>query len=320
MRILVVRIGEWSPWRGEALRAVAPNLVSMKVWLDGQFVERDAAKVSVFDAGFQHGIGLFETMLAVGPNVFRIDAHLARLAESARQLRLSDSLRTGPLAEAVEHVVGQAALPRSRVRLTLTGGDLNLLQSQHQSPAHPTILIVAQPATEYPDAFFERGVRVTIADARLNPLDPEAGHKTLNYWPRLRALQQAATTSAAEALWFSVSNHLMSGSVSNIFLVKDGTLLTPIARGEETDGSLHAPVLPGITRHFVFESAAALNIGVGKQMLDIDALLDADEVFLTNSSWGVLPVIGVEAKAVGDAQPGTVTKQLREAWVAATTG
>lgn len=292
----------------------------MKVWLNGQFIDRDDARISVFDAGFQHGIGLFETMLAVGDNIFRLEQHLQRLAESARLLRLSDALRTAPLAQTVEHVVAEAALPRARVRLTITGGDLNLLQSQRQAPADPTILIVAQPATEYPDAFFERGVRVTIADARLNPLDPDAGHKTLNYWPRLRALQHAAGSGAAEAIWFSVSNHLMAGSVSNIFLVKDRTLLTPIARGEEGQGALPSPVLPGITRGFVIEAAAQRKVGVGTQMIDIDALLDADEVFLTNSSWGVLPVIGVEAEAIGDAVPGPITKQLRQAWVEATTG
>ena len=292
----------------------------MKVWLNGQFIDRSEARVSVFDAGFQHGVGLFETMLAVGDDVFQLDAHLRRLADSARQLRLSDSLHTRPLAQAVARVVEQAALPRARVRLTITGGDLNLLQSQRQAPVDPTVLIVAQPATEYPDAFFERGVRVTIADARLNPLDPFAGHKTLNYWPRLGALQQAATSGAAEAIWFSVSNHVMCGSVSNLFLVKDGALLTPIARGEEAQGALASPVLPGITRGFVIETAAALNIGVSTQMLAIDALLDADEVFLTNSSWGVLPVIGVEAEAIGDAVPGPITQRLREAWVEATAG
>lgn len=289
----------------------------MKVWLNGQFIDRQEARISVFDAGFQHGVGLFETMLAVREDVFRLDAHLRRLTDSARQLRLSDALHTRPLAEAVARVVEQAALPRARVRLTLTGGDLNLLQSQRQASVDPTILIVAQPATEYPDAFFERGVRVTIADARLNPLDPDAGHKTLNYWPQLRALQQAAATGAAEAIWFSVSNHVMCGSVSNLFLVKDGALLTPIARGEESQGALPSPVLPGITRDFVIEAAATHNIGVGTQMLAIDHLLDADEVFLTNSSWGILPVIGVEAEAIGDAVPGPITKQLRAAWVEA---
>ncbi|MCC6908419.1 MAG: aminotransferase class IV [Phycisphaerales bacterium] len=292
----------------------------MRVWLNGRFVQRDEATISVFDAGLQHGIGLFETMLGVGPRVFRVDAHLQRLVGSARQLRLSDSLRAGALAEAVEHVAAEAGLPRSRIRLTITGGDLNLLQSQHQAPVDPTILIVAQPATEYPESFFERGVRVSIADGRLNPLDPDAGHKTLNYWPRLRALQQAAGSGAAEALWFSVSNHLMSGSVSNVFVVKDGTLLTPIARGEEAQGALNAPVLPGITRAFIIDAAAEMDIGTGRQMLDIDALLNADEAFLTNSSWGVLPVVGVEAEAIADAIPGPITRRLREAWQTAISG
>jgi len=290
----------------------------MKVWLNGRFIEREEAKISVFDAGFQHGIGLFETMLAVGPEVFRLDGHLARLAESARALRLSDSLRTPPLAQAVRQVAREAALPRARIRLTLTGGDLNLLQSQRQSPVDPTILIVAQPATEYPGTFFERGVRVTIADGRLNPLDPDAGHKTLNYWPRLRALQQAAAAGAGEAIWLSVTNHVMSGSVSNLFLVKGDALHTPYARGEEAPGSMTAPVLPGITRGFIIEAAESLGVGTARRMIDIDALLDADELFLTNSSWGVLPVIGVEAEAIGDAVPGPVTRRLREKWVEAT--
>ncbi len=290
----------------------------MQVWLNGRFIERDEAKVSVFDAGFQHGVGLFETMLAVGNEVFRLDAHLARLADSARLLRLSDSLRTRPLAEAVRSVVEKAALPRARVRLTLTGGDLNLLQSKRLAPVDPTILIVAQPATEYPEAFFERGVRVTVADGRLNPLDPDAGHKTLNCWSRLRALQQAAASGAGEAIWFSVTNHVMSGSVSNVFLVKDGTLHTPYARGEEEQGSMAAPVLPGITRGFIIEAAQSLGVGAARRMIDINALLDADEVFLTNSSWGVLPVIGVEAEAIADAVPGEVTKRLRAAWLEAT--
>ncbi len=289
----------------------------MQVWLNGRFIERDEAKISVFDAGLQHGVGLFETMLAAGADVFRLDDHLARLAESARLLRLTDSLRTRPLAEAVLAVVERAALPKARIRLTLTGGDLNLLQAQRIAPVDPTILIVAQPATEYPGSFFERGVRVTIADGRLNPLDPDAGHKTLNCWSRLRALQQAAAAGAGEALWFSVTNHVMSGSVSNLFLVKDGSLHTPFARGEEEKGSMTAPVLPGITRAFIIEAAQSMGIGTARRMLDINALLDADEVFLTNASWGVLPVVAVEAEAIADAHPGDVTRRLRAAWLEA---
>ena len=97
----------------------------------------------------------------------------------------------------------------ARVRLTITGGNLNMLQSEGKPAVDPTIAIVAQPPTRYPDHFFERGVIATIADTRLSPLDPMAGHKTLNYWPRISALQAAAAKRAglvacddfAAAIW-----------------------------------------------------------------------------------------------------------------------
>ncbi len=220
----------------------------MEVWLNGKFVDRDQATVSIFDAGFQHAVGLFETMLARNSRVFRPKAHLRRLEESARILLLSESLHIEPLQEAVQHTIDRNGFDAARIRLTLTGGDLNLLQSTGAGRNEPTLLIVAQPPTEYPPAFFEQGVRVTVADGRDNPFHPMAGHKTLNYWPRILALQQAGARGAAEALWFSVTNHLTCGSVSNAFLVKDGGVLTPIARGEEEPGAIPSAVLPGVTR------------------------------------------------------------------------
>jgi len=288
----------------------------MLVWLNGKFIDRDDASVSVFDAGFQHGVGLFETMLARNGAVFRIEAHLDRLANSAKELLLTQRLRIDPLADAVELTLKKNHLKDARVRLTLTGGNLNLLEQAGKSQVDPTILIVAQPPTAYPEAFFSDGVMVMVADGRENPLHPMAGHKTLNYWPRIRALQIAASQRAGWALWLTVSNHLASGSVSNIFLVKDGRLLTPIARGEEEPGALAAPVLPGITRATVIELAENIEIETSRRMLDINDLLTADEVFLTNSSWGVLPVTGVERQQIGNGNVGDVTRQLRQAWLA----
>jgi branched-chain amino acid aminotransferase len=287
----------------------------MQIWLNGQFLDSADAKISVFDAGFQHGVGLFETMLARNGRIFRVEAHMHRLAGSARELRLAERLRTDPLADAAELTVQRNEMKSARVRLTVTGGDLNLLQSAGRTQQDPTILIVAQPPTPYPDAFFEKGVRVVIADARSNPLSPMAGHKTLNYWPRIQALQQAAGKGAGEALWFTVSNHLASGSVSNVFLVKDGHLLTPIARGEEEAGALPAPALPGITRDTIIQIAREDAIEIRKKMLDINDLLGADDVFLTNSSWGVLPVIAVENEQIGDGVVGELTRRLRTAWL-----
>jgi branched-chain amino acid aminotransferase len=287
----------------------------MLVWLNGSFIDRDQASVSVFDAGFQHGVGLFETMLARNGAVFRIEAHLDRLGNSAKELLLTQRLRIDPLADAVELALTRNHLQHARVRLTLTGGNLNLLEQSAKSQVDPTILIVAQPPTVYPKEFFEKGVMAMIADGRENPLHPMAGHKTLNYWPRIRALQIAASKRAGEALWFTVSNHLAGGCVSNIFLVKDDRVLTPIARGEEEQGALPAPVLPGITRAAIIELADEMDLEVSRKMLDINDVLGADEMFLTNSSWGVLPVVGVEHTQIGTGDVGEMTRRLRIAWL-----
>ena len=283
----------------------------MLIWLNGKLISRESATICAFDAGLQHGVGLFETFTARHGTVFRAEAHTRRLAESARALLLTDSLRPTPLADAVQLLVERNGLESARVRLTVTGGNLNVLAQPARRTVDPTILIDAQPPTVYPETFFEHGVMATIAQGRENPLSLMAGHKTLNYWPRIHALQHAAAKKGGETLWFTVSNHLVGGSVSNVFLVKDGDLMTPIARGEEP--STPSAVLPGITRAAILEIAGELGLETTKSMLNIDDLLGADEVFLTNSSWGVLPVAAVEREKIGGGQVGETTRRLREA-------
>ncbi len=297
------------------------------VFLDGRFVTRAEARMSAFDAALQHGVGLFETMHATttpeGVVVRDLEEHLDRLQASATALGLSEELRTGPLGEAVTETVRRARYKHTRVRLTVTGGDLNLLQTHGRTNHRPTILAQATPATVYPEAMFEKGVMATLGQARANPLDPTAGHKTVNYWWRLRELQGAAAKGAGESIIFQVSNHLCGGCVSNLFVVDGGNLITPIARGEEDEigtpetreGRIPSPVLPGITRMRVIEKAKAMGISTTRRMMTIDDLLDADEVFLTNSGWGVLPVVRVEAESIGDGAVGEVTKKVREAVV-----
>ncbi len=358
------------------------------VFLNGKFVSTSEAMISAFDAGLQHGVGLFETMLGVCGSgqqtcrVIHLHEHMTRLANAARTLGLSDSLRRDALADAVERTLMKTSqqmqdVERFRIRLTITGGDLNLLSKARDSanaevsgassgsgaPASsgggnqmPTIIIHAQPATIYPQEMYEHGVLVSIADLKVNPLDPFAGHKTLNYWPRLRALQLAAAQGAAESLVFQVTNHLAGGCVSNAFLVKNGTVITPWACGErealqenereeqalsahdenqrdeatqdnsggakqssKPDSSnpasfLASPVLAGITRRWVLDWCDNENIDVVRRMITIDDVLKADEVFLTNSSWGVLPVTRVERAKIANQRVGEVTSQLIEAW------
>ena len=326
------------------------------VFLNGELLERGDARLSAFDASVQHGVGLFETMLAVGggddeggPDVIGFDLHLDRLIASAAELGLVEGLRPAPLREAVLRTLESSGLAdapskRARVRLSITGGDLNLLQGGGASPHQPTVLVQVQPATRYPDELFERGAMVTVADFRLNPFNPFEGHKTLNYWMRLRELQRASGKGAAEALVFGVTNHLAGGCVSNAIVVKDGRVLTPIARGEERavaeadraavarapgqagqqaaqqegaaqEGAvLPSPVLPGVTRSMLLDAAEERGVPVVKQMLTVDDVFEADEIMLTNSSWGVLPVTRVESHAVSNGEPGEVFGLLRAAW------
>ncbi len=291
-----------------------------EVFVNGRFVERSEASVGAFDAGLMHAVGLFETMSAAvtpdGVVVRDMDEHLDRLQSSAAELGLSDDLRTGPLGDAVAEAVKRSGHAKARVRLTITGGDLNLLRSSGRSGMTPTIVIDAQPATAYPETMFTKGVMATIADAKANPLDPTAGHKTLNYWWRLRELQKAAGSGAGEAIVLQVSNHLCGGCVSNVFAVRGSTLTTPIAHGEEQEvggkGAIPSPVLPGITRARVLGEAKKMGLEVERRMMGVADLLDADEVFLTNSSWGVLPVTRIEAEMVGSGEVGEVARSLRE--------
>jgi branched-chain amino acid aminotransferase len=292
----------------------------MKVYLDGQFVDEDAARVSVFDAAVQHAVGLFETMRACNGSVFRLSAHVQRLIESAAQVGLTETLRAKPLCEAIELTLKKNELREARVRLTLTGGNLALAgpaTSSRSARHHPSIFITATPPTAYPEKFFSEGVTAIIADPKANPFDPLSGHKTTHYWSRLRTLAQAAAAEAGEALWFTVTNHLCGGSVSNAFIVKEGQLHTPIARGEEPAGAIPSPVLPGITRSAVIELAGKLNLPVHRRMLTINDVLEADELLLTNSSWLILPVVKVEKETIGSGKPGDVTRQLSQSLAAA---
>ena len=301
----------------------------MDVWLNGQFISADEASLSIFDAGIQHGIGLFETMAAANGRVFRAEDHVKRLIESARLLRLSERLQVAPLVEAVQLAVTHNSIDRARVRLTVTGGNLNMLQATGSSPHDPTVLVVVQPPTEYPDAFFEKGVAVTVANGRLSPWTIGAGHKTLDYWSRIHALQEAAAVRAGEALWLTPDAHIACGSVSNVFLVKDDALLTPPAR-TEAHGGEPSPVLPGVTRAAVLELAAGRRIE--RRPISVDDLLGADEMFMTNSSWQILPVtslllrartgegedaeVALQMHTIGEGDVGPATSDLRTALLA----
>jgi branched-chain amino acid aminotransferase len=293
------------------------------VWLNNQFVDEDAAAVSLKDTGLLHAAGVFTTMRAYNGKVFRLDLHLQRLRKSCEALFIPLKYRDELLSRVSEELLGRNGLSAARLRLTVTRG------VAEQDPIHglrltPTAFLTATELQPYPREYYERGLTVILLDEqKLNPYDLQAGHKTLNYFSRLSALRAANQRGAGEALWFNVHNYLQSGSISNVFIVKNGALITPPTPQDLLDPAIaqacpypRSATLPGVTRQVVTELARANGIDVRPAAVNVNEVLAADEVFLTNSIMGVMPVCRIEREAIGSDKPGPVTQKLAERYAA----
>lgn len=277
-------------------------------WLNGSLVDEQTASVPVRDTGFLHAAGVFTTMRADSGTIVRLPRHLNRLRQSCDALSIPLQYRDDQLTSAAAEVLEKNQLQNARLRLTITGSG--------------TCLLTATPLQTYPPELYERGMTVLLLDEqKLNPYDIQAGHKTLNYFSRLTSLRKAHQQSAGEAMWFNIYNYLQSGSISNVFLVKNGQLITPPTQAEiDSDAGLRerlpyarSNVLPGITRGAILELAAKLQIKTEFAGINVNQLLDADEVFLTNSIMDVMPVCRIERSVVGNDKPGEITLRLSEA-------
>ncbi len=269
------------------------------VSINGQLVAADAACVSVFDSGFTQGIGLFETMRAVGGRIFRLDRHLERLRGSAGRLGWTVIPEPDELRNAVRQVVRATGNADARVRLTVTTGSV---REAGDGPPALTVVATAAPGGAYPEACYQSGVTVVIGKRyRQSAHDPTAGHKTTSYFARMTALREAYLAQAFESLWFTPEDMLAEGSISSVFLVLNECLVTP---------PLETPVLPGVTRGAVLELAAREGIAVAERPVTVDEVLDADELFLTNSMMGVMPVVRIERWPLGGERPGEITRRI----------
>ena len=292
-------------------------------WINGSFVDEDSATISVRDTGLLHAAGAFTTLRAYGGRPFKVERHLRRLRDTCEALFNPLQKKDAALAAAAEELLAKNGLTDARLRLTVTRGRAQA-DPLHGTRLEPTVLLTAAALEPYPQEYYAKGMTVIALDEqKLNPYDLQAGHKTLNYLSRLSALREANRRGAGEALWFNVYNFLQSGSITNVFLVKAGALHTPPTNEELRDKDVRevtaypkSNVLPGVTRSVVFDLAAEANVGVVRRGLTISDLLEADEVFVTNSNMGVMPVCRVERKAIGDDKPGSVTRDLMAAYVA----
>ncbi|MBN1795153.1 MAG: aminotransferase class IV family protein [Sedimentisphaerales bacterium] len=271
----------------------------LKVFLNDKLVDGDKAVVSASDAGLLYGMGLFETMRACNGVVFELDEHLDRLFTSAKELSINNTYKKKFIKEAIKELLKANNLKEARLRLTITNGSVSSEQGQPQT----TLVITATEFAPYPDGYYQNGVMVVLCPFRQNTADPVYGHKTTSYMSRMLGLKFAHQKKAAEALWFTHDNRLAEGCISNIFLVKDSVVYTP---------QLSTPVLAGIARKTVLKLTKEYSIRAEEKNLDINELLDADEVFLTNIVMQVLPVTKIEKQEIAGGKVGPVTMELQK--------
>ena len=283
-------------------------MVTGKVSIDGQVVEGDEARVSVFDRGFLYGDSVFEVFRTYGGVPFAQKEHLERLKRSADRLMIPMPVSLETLSSEVCETLAAAGAGEWYVRVVITRGTGPLTYDPSTATA-PLRVIIAAPVSVPPPEHYERGVGVSLLHAsRPTDDDRAAGAKASNYLANLLAVYEAKQKGAQEALMLGRHGQILEGASSNIFIVKDGTVRTP----EPQTG-----VLVGITRATVLAAAVAEMIEVEEAEVRPEDLYGADEAFITSSIREVMPVVLADGQTIGSGAPGPVTKRLHRGYLRA---
>jgi len=281
------------------------------VWIDDQLSHAQGRHVSALDRGFTLADGVFETMRVYGSRVFRLDAHLARLANACRVMRIDVPARARDAIEGAVAAAARAGLRDARLRLTVTRG-VGAAGLAPPRDASPTVIVTVHPLAPRDESPYDIGIGASIATTRLNEHAATAGLKTLAYADMVLALAEAADVGADDAILRDTRDHVATATASNLFIVDEGTLVTP---------PLSCGVLPGITRAAVIECARAAGLTAIERELITDDLRPADEAFLTNSIREIVPLVRIggsagRGSAIGTGRPGAITRSLMESYAA----
>ncbi len=277
----------------------------MYVYIDGAFVPKEEAKISVFDHGLLYGDGVFEGIRLYQRCVFRLDEHLERLEYSAKALLLQLPLSRPEMAGAVCESCRRNNLTDGYIRLIVTRGVGNLGLSA-ASCKRPTVIIIADKIQLYPPEIYTQGLSiVTVPTRRMNPAALNPAIKSLNYLNNVMAKIEASQQGALEAIMLNDQGYVSECTGDNLFLVHKGALYTPDAA---------SGALKGVTRQTILDLCAERDLKVVEKNLTRYDVWTADEVFLTGTAAEVVPVVSVDGRAIGDGRPGEITGRLLEAF------
>jgi branched-chain amino acid aminotransferase len=277
----------------------------MKIYLDGEFVDESAAKISVFDHGLLYGDGVFEGIRLYGGNVFRLDEHLERLEMSAKAILLKLPLNRAQLVEATCETCRQNGLTDAYIRLVVTRGVGDLGLAPWLCPK-PSLFIIASKIALYPPEHYENGLSiVTVPTRRINPSALPSTVKSLNYLNNILGKIEARQFGALEAIMLNDQGYIAECTADNIFMVHKGELLTPAA----SQGALK-----GITRGTIVDIARELEVPFREVDLTRYDVWCADECFLTGTGAEVVPVVKLDGREIGNGKPGPITQRVLAAF------
>ncbi|HUX01677.1 MAG: branched-chain-amino-acid transaminase [Phycisphaerae bacterium] len=277
--------------------------MGQKVWLNGELVDREDAKISVFDHGLLYGDGVFEGIRSYGGKVFRLKEHIRRLFDSANGIRLAIPMTADELAKAVTDTLGANGLKDAYIRVVVTRG-VGTLGLDPNRCREPNVFIITDKIELYPPELYENGLEIiTAATMRNHPNAVNPRIKSLNYLNNILAKIEAIDAGTLEAVMLNHQGFVAECTGDNLFIVRDGLLLTP---------PIGAGILEGITRDEILAIAREARIEIREENLTRYDLYVADECFLTGTAAEVVPVVRIDGRTIGDGHPGPVTKRLAE--------
>ncbi len=271
--------------------------------MNGKLVDDKKANISVFDHGLLYGDGVFEGIRAYNALVFRLKEHIDRLYKSADAIELVIPMTKMEMIEAVIKTLKANRLKDGYIRLVITRGvgDLGL---DPRNCSKPTIFIIAGKIALYPKEFYQKGLEIVTATTKRNfpqALDPRI--KSLNYLNNILAKLDAIKSGTVEAIMLTYDDYVAECTGDNIFIVKDGELLTP---------PVDIGALEGITRDACISLARRNGIPFNEKMLKMEDVYGADEVFLTGTAAEIISVVKIDKRPIGNGKPGPLALRLMD--------
>jgi len=275
--------------------------MGLKVYINGEYFDKKDAKISVFDHGLLYGDGVFEGIRSYNRLVFKLEEHIQRLYESAHGIMLGIAISRKDMLKAVIDTLNLNKLDDAYIRLIVTRGigDLGLDPRKCKDAA---IIIITDRIQLYPEKLYKEGLRlITVPTPRNIPeaLNPQI--KSLNYLNNILAKIEAINVGYEEALMFTASGYVAECTGDNIFIIKDGFLITPAS---------YLGILKGITRGVAMDIGKRIGLEVKEDVLTRYNLFTADECFLTGTAAEIVPVVSIEKRIIGNGKPGKITLRL----------